>query len=175
MHCKCAASVSLLLLNLVFLFSPRSEIDPETFAGNQIPILVIGCKADSAESLREQKVHRPSTVAEECGADELRLVSVYVCVCVCVCVCVRERERERERERVDVCFVCVVLCECVHVMCICACVSVCVCVFCTLLHPKYYHRCDGFYCAKVVYTEAVLCLEIVKLMLLCVPLMLMSA
>jgi hypothetical protein len=56
----------------------RSEIDPETFAGNQIPILVIGTKADSAEILREQSVNRMSSVAEECGADELKLVRVLI-------------------------------------------------------------------------------------------------
>ena len=99
---------------------PRSEIDPETFAGNQIPILVIGCKADSAESLREQSVHRPSTVAEECGADELKLVSGPLCVCLCVCVCVC----------LSICLcVCVCVCVCVGVresVCVCVCVFVCV-------------------------------------------------
>ncbi|KAK7108236.1 rab-like protein 3 isoform X2 [Littorina saxatilis] len=54
------------------------EIDPETFAGNQIPILVIGSKADSAEGLREQSTSRSSAVAEECGADELKLDSMNV-------------------------------------------------------------------------------------------------
>ncbi|XP_025097694.1 rab-like protein 3 isoform X2 [Pomacea canaliculata] len=53
-----------------------NEFDPETFAGNQIPILVIGTKADSAASLRETKISRTSSIAEECGADELHLDSM---------------------------------------------------------------------------------------------------
>ncbi|KAL8599223.1 hypothetical protein ACOMHN_007939 [Nucella lapillus] len=52
------------------------EIDPETFAGNQIPILVVGCMADSAESLRDKSRVRTSSVAEECGAEELKLDSM---------------------------------------------------------------------------------------------------
>ena len=59
----------------VFLFKPRYSYDPEQFAGNQVPILVIGTKADSAESLRERNALRPSSIADECSADEFSLVS----------------------------------------------------------------------------------------------------
>ncbi|XP_069134184.1 rab-like protein 3 isoform X1 [Argopecten irradians] len=49
------------------------EYDPEQFAGNQIPILVVGTKADVAQSLRENVLTRASSMAEECGAEELNL------------------------------------------------------------------------------------------------------
>ncbi|BFZ09389.1 hypothetical protein BsWGS_12428 [Bradybaena similaris] len=54
------------------------DFDPEQFAGNQTPILVIGTKTDSAQSLREQSTHRASSIAEECGADEFNLDSLQV-------------------------------------------------------------------------------------------------
>ncbi|XP_064627627.1 rab-like protein 3 [Lineus longissimus] len=47
------------------------EFDPEQFVGNQIPILVIGTKNDLAEKVRIQGRHRASSIAEECGADEV--------------------------------------------------------------------------------------------------------
>ncbi|KAL5010096.1 hypothetical protein ScPMuIL_012401 [Solemya velum] len=46
--------------------------DPEQFAGTQIPILVVGTKADLAQTLRESSFSR-SSVAEESGADEINL------------------------------------------------------------------------------------------------------
>ncbi|KAK3603301.1 hypothetical protein CHS0354_025906 [Potamilus streckersoni] len=49
------------------------EFDPEQFAGSQVPILVIGTKLDLAESIREKGVSRSSSIAEECGADEINL------------------------------------------------------------------------------------------------------
>ncbi|CAH1795335.1 unnamed protein product [Owenia fusiformis] len=49
------------------------DFDPEQFAGNQVPILVIGTKADMVENLRDRSVSRSSSIAEECGADEINL------------------------------------------------------------------------------------------------------
>ncbi|XP_064612583.1 rab-like protein 3 isoform X2 [Liolophura sinensis] len=49
------------------------DYDPEQFAGNQTPVLVVGTKADQAERLRENVLSRVSSVAEECGADEINL------------------------------------------------------------------------------------------------------
>jgi len=49
----------------------EEEFDPEQFVGSsQIPIFVIGCKSDSAEDLRHRS-SRASSIAEECGADEI--------------------------------------------------------------------------------------------------------
>ncbi|XP_046341416.1 rab-like protein 3 isoform X3 [Haliotis rufescens] len=58
----------------------RYEFDPEQFAGNQIPILVVGSKADLAQSLREdtRTYDKYSSIAEECGADELNLDCMQV-------------------------------------------------------------------------------------------------
>jgi hypothetical protein len=50
------------------------DYDPEQFAGNQMPILVVGTKADLAKTLREKVISRSSSIAEECGADEMNLV-----------------------------------------------------------------------------------------------------
>ncbi|XP_052821519.1 rab-like protein 3 isoform X8 [Octopus bimaculoides] len=50
------------------------DFDPEQFAGNQIPILVVGTKVDLAQSLRDNFLSKRSTVAEECGAGEINLV-----------------------------------------------------------------------------------------------------
>ncbi|XP_014773972.1 rab-like protein 3 isoform X3 [Octopus bimaculoides] len=49
------------------------DFDPEQFAGNQIPILVVGTKVDLAQSLRDNFLSKRSTVAEECGAGEINL------------------------------------------------------------------------------------------------------
>ena len=38
-------------------------------------MLVIGTKADQAETIREKALSRVSSVAEECGADQFNLVS----------------------------------------------------------------------------------------------------
>ncbi|XP_005108696.1 rab-like protein 3 isoform X1 [Aplysia californica] len=54
------------------------NFDPEQFAGNQVPILVIGTKADSAKGLREKNTSRSFSIAEECGADEFNLDSLQV-------------------------------------------------------------------------------------------------
>ncbi|GFR62063.1 rab-like protein 3 [Elysia marginata] len=54
------------------------SFDPEQFVGNQIPILVIGTKADLAESLRERNALRPSSIADECSADEFNLDNLQV-------------------------------------------------------------------------------------------------
>ena len=59
----------------LILFPCRYDYDPEQFAGNQLPVLVIGTKADQAESIREKALSRVSSVAEECGADQFNLVS----------------------------------------------------------------------------------------------------
>jgi len=51
------------------------EFDPEQFIGsNRIPIFVIGTKMDSIEGARPSN-SRASSVAEECGADEIFVVS----------------------------------------------------------------------------------------------------
>lgn len=59
---------------LAWLSVYRYDYDPEQFAGNQTPVLVVGTKADQAERLRENVLSRASSVAEECGADEINLV-----------------------------------------------------------------------------------------------------
>lgn len=59
----------------VLFFICRYDFDQEQFVGNQTPILVIGTKVDSAQSLREKNAFRSSHIAEECGADEFNLVS----------------------------------------------------------------------------------------------------
>ena len=50
--------------------------DPEQFAGTHTPILVIGTKLDQAQVVRENALKRSSSIAEECGADEINLVSI---------------------------------------------------------------------------------------------------
>ena len=57
-----------------FLYVYRYEFDPEQFAGNQIPTLMVGTKSDAAQSLREKLPTRASDLAEECGAEELNMV-----------------------------------------------------------------------------------------------------
>ncbi|ESO89185.1 hypothetical protein LOTGIDRAFT_229083 [Lottia gigantea] len=54
------------------------DYDPEQFAGSQIPMLVIGTKADQAQSLNENVLCKRSSVAEECGADEFNIDSTQV-------------------------------------------------------------------------------------------------
>ncbi|GFO15018.1 Rab-like protein 3, partial [Plakobranchus ocellatus] len=54
------------------------SFDPEQFAGNQVPILVIGSKMDSAQCLRESDALRASSIAEECGADEFNIANLQV-------------------------------------------------------------------------------------------------
>ncbi|XP_012269199.1 rab-like protein 3 [Athalia rosae] len=50
------------------------DFDPEHFVGStQIPILVIGTKLDLAAEVRSSLYRRSSTIAEECGADEIFL------------------------------------------------------------------------------------------------------
>lgn len=50
------------------------DFDPEQFVGStQIPILVIGTKSDLSEEVRTRCQRRSSTIAEECGADEIFL------------------------------------------------------------------------------------------------------
>uniref|UniRef100_A0A1B6CF27 Rab-like protein 3 n=1 Tax=Clastoptera arizonana TaxID=38151 RepID=A0A1B6CF27_9HEMI len=50
------------------------DFDPEQFVGStQIPILVIGTKLDQAAEVRNYPQRRTSTIAEECGADEIFL------------------------------------------------------------------------------------------------------
>lgn len=61
-----------------FILFPRYDYDPEQFAGNQLPILVVGTKTDLAHILREKVISRSSTIAEECGADEMNLVINYI-------------------------------------------------------------------------------------------------
>lgn len=53
--------------------SNGGDYDQELFAGIQIPIMVVGCKADQAQNLREKSPSGRSSVAEECGADEFNL------------------------------------------------------------------------------------------------------
>ncbi|XP_048766702.1 rab-like protein 3 isoform X2 [Ostrea edulis] len=49
------------------------DYDSEQFAGIQIPIMVVGCKADQAQNLREKSPSGRSSIAEECGAVEFNL------------------------------------------------------------------------------------------------------
>ncbi|XP_015178786.1 PREDICTED: rab-like protein 3 [Polistes dominula] len=50
------------------------DFDPEKFVGStQIPILVIGTKLDLVSEVRSNMQRRTSTIAEECGADEIFL------------------------------------------------------------------------------------------------------
>ncbi|XP_043270018.1 rab-like protein 3 [Venturia canescens] len=50
------------------------DFDPEKFVGStQIPILVIGTKSDLVAEVRSSLQRRSSTIAEECGADEIFL------------------------------------------------------------------------------------------------------
>ncbi|XP_054753130.2 rab-like protein 3 isoform X1 [Lytechinus pictus] len=49
-----------------------SEYDPEQFAGHHTPILVVGVKRDQLDSQRQTKL-QSSSIAEECGADEINL------------------------------------------------------------------------------------------------------
>ncbi|CAB0031988.1 unnamed protein product [Trichogramma brassicae] len=50
------------------------DFDPEKFVGStQIPILVVGTKADMVAAVRSNVYRRASTIAEECGADEIFL------------------------------------------------------------------------------------------------------
>ncbi|PNF40995.1 Rab-like protein 3 [Cryptotermes secundus] len=54
--------------------SSFDDFDPEQFVGStQIPILVIGTKSDLSEEVRTHSHRRSSTIAEECGADEIFL------------------------------------------------------------------------------------------------------
>ena len=53
--------------------------DPEQFAGSSIPILVIGSKLDLAQEVRDIALQRSSSIAEECGADEIKLVRLSSC------------------------------------------------------------------------------------------------
>ncbi|KAJ9598289.1 hypothetical protein L9F63_011029, partial [Diploptera punctata] len=54
--------------------SSFDDFDPEHFVGTtQIPILVIGTKYDLSEEVRTHSHRRSSTIAEECGADEIFL------------------------------------------------------------------------------------------------------
>ncbi|XP_076662531.1 rab-like protein 3 [Halictus rubicundus] len=53
---------------------PFDDFDPEKFVGStQIPILVIGTKLDLVAEVRSSVHRRSSTIAEECGADEIFL------------------------------------------------------------------------------------------------------
>lgn len=62
------------LMTMYILFcSYRYDYDPERFAGNQIPILVIGTKTDQVQTVRELPLSRASPIAEECNADEINL------------------------------------------------------------------------------------------------------
>lgn len=58
--------------------SSGKDFDPEEFAGNQIPLLVIGTKADQAENIRDKGKTRSSSIAEEFGADQFNLDSQNV-------------------------------------------------------------------------------------------------
>ena len=52
------------------------EYDPEQFAGASIPMLVIGTKQDLVPTGNEtSSSSRAYSIAEECGADEIRMVS----------------------------------------------------------------------------------------------------
>ena len=52
----------------------RYDFDPEQFAGSSIPMLVIGTKLDLAETVRDTKMQRSSSISDEVGADEINVV-----------------------------------------------------------------------------------------------------
>ncbi|XP_071503906.1 rab-like protein 3 isoform X1 [Diadema setosum] len=52
--------------------SSVSEYDPERFAGHHTPILVVGAKKDQLDAKRQNSL-QSSSIAEECGADEVNL------------------------------------------------------------------------------------------------------
>ncbi|XP_066598649.1 rab-like protein 3 isoform X2 [Prorops nasuta] len=57
-----------------FKSKPYEDFDPEKFVGSiRIPILVIGTKLDLASEVRPNLHRRCSSIAEECGADEIFL------------------------------------------------------------------------------------------------------
>ena len=57
----------------------EDDFDPEQFAGSSnIPIFVIGTKVDTADGFRNRSTtSRASSIAEECGADEIFMVSYH--------------------------------------------------------------------------------------------------
>jgi len=62
------------------------EMDPEQFAGNQVPLLVIGTKADQAERMRDKGKTHESSFADDFGADTFDLV----CACFRNCSYLKE-------------------------------------------------------------------------------------
>lgn len=44
----------------------------------KIPILVVGTKSDLVAQIRSNNQQRSSFIAEECGADEIFLVNIYL-------------------------------------------------------------------------------------------------
>lgn len=65
-------------VNIILPLFSRYDFDPEQFAGSDsIPMLVIGSKQDLAEAVRERTsmTRKRSSIADECGADEINLVS----------------------------------------------------------------------------------------------------
>lgn len=52
----------------------RCDYDAEQFAGMSVPILVVGTKLDLVQ-ISADVPQRTSSMADECGADEINLVS----------------------------------------------------------------------------------------------------
>lgn len=52
----------------------------------QIPILVIGTKVDMLEASRAHAQRRSATIAEECAADEIAVVSIMMMAKYNICV-----------------------------------------------------------------------------------------
>ena len=59
------------------------DYDAEQLAGSSVPIIVIGTKLHQVQSTNERGPSRASSVAEECGADEIKLVSRHFVVGLC--------------------------------------------------------------------------------------------
>jgi len=53
----------------------RCDFDAEQFAESSIPILVVGTKIDQVTSVTDELSQRSFSIAEECGADEINLVT----------------------------------------------------------------------------------------------------
>ena len=59
--------------SLVVDFDNEDEYDPEQFAGNQVPILIIGTKSDQSGTSRTNNLSRGVNLAEEVGADSISM------------------------------------------------------------------------------------------------------
>ncbi|XP_028411413.1 rab-like protein 3 [Dendronephthya gigantea] len=59
--------------SLIVDFDKQDEYDPEQFAGNQVPILIVGTKSDQSGTSRTNSFVHGVNLAEEVGADSISL------------------------------------------------------------------------------------------------------